>query len=283
MKQDEIRRLVQKVKRLPTIPVILESILKLLKDEDASADNLAEIISRDQAIASKVLSIANSAYYSLSQSVTSISHAISLLGFTAVKNIAIGTSAFSYLSYKGSGIDLKDLWLHSIGTAMASEKIGKKVPSVNPETAFIGGLLHDIGKLILINIFQEQYKEVVDMAREKSCSIAFAEDKVFGITHIGAGEWLCERWHLPEEVLLSVRHHKTPWVSDGNMELPSIVYLANNIVKRERIGFGGDWFTPKIDDRVFKILNLKEADISEVSSFMTMEKRNIANVLTIWE
>ncbi|MBI3813670.1 MAG: HDOD domain-containing protein, partial [Nitrospinae bacterium] len=88
MKQDEIRRLVQKVKKLPTIPVILESILKLLKDEEASADKLAEIISRDQAIASKVLSIANSAYYSLSQSVTSISHAISLLGFTAVKNIA---------------------------------------------------------------------------------------------------------------------------------------------------------------------------------------------------
>ncbi len=278
MKQDELRILTQKIKNLPTIPSILDNILTLLEDENVSALKLEEIISNDQAIASKVLSIANSAYYSLSQKVTSISHAVSLLGFTTVKNIAIGTSIFSNFSDKGSGIDLKDLYLHSIGTAMASEKIARKFSNIQPETAFIGGLLHDIGKLILIDIFQKQYRDAVETARDTACSICFAEDRVFGTNHITVGEWLCDRWHLPPEVILSVKYHRAPWLSGENKELPSAIYLANNIIKREKIGFSGDNYIPRIDERVLNILNLKKNDLSEIFSLIQAEKGNIVNI-----
>jgi putative nucleotidyltransferase with HDIG domain len=278
MKQDELRILTQKIKNLPTIPIILDRILKLLRDENVSAVRLEEIISNDQAIASKVLSIANSAYYGLSEKVTSISHAVSLLGFITVKNIAIGTSIFSDFSDKGSGIEMKDLWLHSIGAAMASEKIAKKVSGIEPETAFIGGLLHDIGKLILIDIFRKQYRDAVETASDTACSICFAEDRLFGINHITVGEWLCERWHLPSEVILSVKYHRTPWLSAENKKLPSVVYLGNNITKRERIGFAGDNYIPRIDERVLNILNLKENDLSAIFSLIQAEKGNIVDI-----
>ncbi|MBI3599535.1 MAG: HDOD domain-containing protein, partial [Nitrospinae bacterium] len=258
-------------------------ILTMLEDENVSAVKLEAIISNDQAIASKVLSIANSAYYSLSEKVTSISHAVSLLGFTTVKNIAIGTSIFSNFSDKGSGIEMKDLWLHSIGVAMASEKIARKVSGIQPDTAFIGGLLHDIGKLTMIDIFQERYKDAVDVARDTACSICFAEDRVFGTNHITVGEWLCERWHLPPEVILSVKYHRSPWLAAENKELPSVVYLGNNIIKREKIGFAGDNYTPRIDERVLKTLNLTEVSLSELYSFVRAEKGNIVNILTIGE
>ena len=282
MEQGELRRLIQSAKRLPTIPVILSKIMTLLKDEMTSAKQLGEIVSADQAIASKVLSIANSAYYGLSQKVISIQHAIALLGFTAVKNIAIGTSVFSHFSEegKGSGIDLKALWTHSFATALVSEEIGKRTSVVKPEAAFMGGLLHDIGKLILINIFHEQYKAAIDMAREKSCSISFAEDMIFGITHINAGEWLCEKWQLPNEIIQSVSYHKTPWLSFTNSELPSAVYLANFIVKKEKIGFGGDNFTPSVDERVLNTLHLKETDIAGLVSFVQSKKESIENILS---
>src|SRR3990172_4856431 len=282
MEQGELRRLIQSAKRLPTIPVILSKIMTLLEDEMTSAKQLGEIVSADQAIASKVLSIANSAYYGLSQKVISIQHAIALLGFTAVKNIAIGTSVFSHFSEegKGSGIDLKALWTHSFATALVSEEIGKRTSVVKPEAAFMGGLLHDIGKLILINIFHEQYKAAIDMAREKSCSISFAEDMIFGITHINAGEWLCEKWQLPNEIIQSVRYHKTPWLSFTNSELPSAVYLANFIVKKEKIGFGGDNFTPSVDERVLNTLHLKETDIAGLVSFVQSKKESIENILS---
>ena len=282
MEQGELRRLIQSAKRLPTIPVILSKIMTLLKDEMTSAKQLGEIVSADQAIASKVLSIANSAYYGLSQKVISIQHAIALLGFTAVKNIAIGTSVFSHFSEegKGSGIDLKALWTHSFATALVSDEIGKRTSVVKPEAAFMGGLLHDIGKLILINIFHEQYKAAIDMAREKSCSISFAEDMIFGITHINAGEWLCEKWQLPNEIIQSVRYHKTPWLSFTNSELPSAVYLANFIVKKEKIGFGGDNFTPSVDERVLNTLHLKETDIAGLVSFVQSKKESIENILS---
>ena len=282
MEQGELRRLIQSAKRLPTIPIILNKIMMLLKDEKASARQFGEIVSSDQAIASKVLSIANSAYYGLSQKIISIPHAVALLGFTAVKNIAIGTSVFSHFSEegKGSGIDLKALWIHSFATALVSEEIGKKTSVVKPEVAFMGGLLHDIGKLILINIFHEQYKAAIDMANERRCSISFAEDMIFGITHINAGEWLCEKWQLPNEIIQSVRYHKTPWVSFTNSELPSAVYLANNIVKKEKIGFGGDDFTPNVDERVLQALNLKETDITGLVSFVQSKKESIQNILS---
>ncbi|MBI3582668.1 MAG: HDOD domain-containing protein [Nitrospinae bacterium] len=282
MEQGELRRLIQSAKRLPTIPIILSKIMTLLRDEKTSARQLGEIVSADQAIASKVLSIANSAYYGLSQKIISIPHAIAMLGFTAVKNIAIGTSVFSHFSEegKGSGIDLKALWIHSFATALVSEEIGKRTSVVKPEAAFMGGLLHDIGKLILINIFHEQYKAAIDMAREKSCSICFAEDMLFGITHINAGEWLCEKWQLPNEIIQSVRYHKTPWSSFTNSELTSAVYLANYIVKKEKIGFGGDNFTPSVDERVFNALHLKETDIAGLVSFVQSKKESIENILS---
>src|SRR3989338_8573416 len=249
MEQGELRRLIQSAKRLPTIPIILNKIMMLLKDEKTSARQFGEIVSSDQAIASKVLSIANSAYYGLSQKIISIPHAVALLGFTAVKNIAIGTSVFSHFSEegKGSGIDLKALWIHSFATALVSEEIGKKTSVVKPEVAFMGGLLHDIGKLILINIFHEQYKAAIDMANE---------------------------------IIQSVRYHKTPWVSFTNSELPSAVYLANNIVKKEKIGFGGDDFTPNVDERVLQALNLKETDITGLVSFVQSKKESIQNILS---
>ncbi len=145
---------------LPVFPQMLVQVKKVSSDEYSSAQDLAEIILRDQALTLKILSIANSSFYGFYGKVSTITQAIIVLGFESVKNITFGITAYNNLSAFVKESVVKQFWEHSLATGVCAELIAEKMGYSPSEEALVAGLLHDVGKILLLHLYPEQYREV---------------------------------------------------------------------------------------------------------------------------
>ena len=150
MQLNKIKKTIETVKELPTLPVVANKVNALLYDPKSAAGDLAKIIENDQSLTAKILTLVNSAYYGLSQRVTNITQAIALLGYKNISHMVMTLSVFETLkSSKHGSFDREDFWLHSISTATMSVKIAELCMYSSPEDTFTGGLLHDLGKVFM--------------------------------------------------------------------------------------------------------------------------------------
>lgn len=275
----ELRLLVQRIKDLPTIPTILMKILSLTADSSANADNLAGIIGVDQTISAKLLRLSNSAFYGCRGKVTSISRAIIVLGFNEVKSLALGMSVFNAFAMtqgtKGE-MSIEKLWKHSLATAALSRFLIKKTGDPKGEASFTAGLLHDIGKVVFLHSFREDYKRALALASGKKCSLFQAEEEVFKVPHTVIGEWLCRKWQLPEEITQCVRRHSHPEeAGEDYRALVFVVYLADVLARKAFVGYGGDEQVPEVRGDVLERMGLLPSDMEEADVFIEAEKANI--------
>ena len=214
----------KKIKELPPLPVVVQKLLKTLQDENSSADDVMKVLSSDQALASKVLKLVNSSFYGLSGQVSTPSRAVVILGFAAVRNLAVGLSAARLMNSAGRG-HMMDFWDHSVAAASACQILAHKVGYPDPEEAFIAGLLHDIGLVVLEIAAPGELAEA--MAGGPDVQLA-SEEKLLGLTHARAGGMLLKHWKLPKPLCDAARFHHTPQVVSGSDDpLVSLVALAD--------------------------------------------------------
>lgn len=233
--------ILDKVKTLPTIPAVIHQLVRLMHDSDVDVARLVEVISYDLAISSRLLKVANSAYYGCMRKVATVRHAITVLGLREVKSLALGIAVFEATQGMGSrsNIERKDLWLHSIGAAMAARMLSRTTRRADPETAFTACLLHDIGKLILDAFFNKEYRQVIE-ATPPGGEMFAAEERILGFAHSEVGGWLCEFWKLPPELFSPIMHHHHLERVEGAFEnLAAVVQCADFICKCSGIGYGG--------------------------------------------
>ena len=155
IEKEKIRRKIKSIKSLPTLPAVAHKISKMVENDNTSAAQLGKIISTDQAISGRVLRLVNSSFYGFPGRISSISNAIVLLGFDVVKSLIISVSVFEMME-KG----MIGLWEHSLGCAIASRIIAKKVKDCDPEEISVAGLLHDIGKVVVSIKLTESYEDI---------------------------------------------------------------------------------------------------------------------------
>ncbi|MBN2420041.1 MAG: HDOD domain-containing protein [Deltaproteobacteria bacterium] len=190
------------------------------------------VIENDQAISSKILKLVNSAFFGLGSKVGNIPHAITLLGFNTVRNAVISVSVIKLLSDISDMEDFKigDFWTHSISVAVASKHIANTTHLHNPDDCFIGGLLHDIGKLVMINNLESLFKEVLKTKKDENISFFAAEKKFGAMNHAQIGGYLASRWKLPAALSDTIaRHHSISEMAiDAN--LLKIVHSADIII-----------------------------------------------------
>lgn len=278
----DVKKFMARVKELPTLPVIVTRIMQIAKDENSSAKDLGIMISKDQAIASRVLRLANSAFYGYSRTITSIPQAVVVLGFNTVKSLALSASVFAVLSREDSRVsfDREQFWLHAVGCAKACELLARQVRYADPETAFVAGLLHDIGKVVLDRHFHREYEQVVSIARETPRFIGEVEAEVLGFRHDAVGYWLAQSWKFPPLLQEPIRHHHQPESGEpGGTLLASMVHVGNSITRQMRIGSGGDPLVPPIDPRSRRILNLDETLLQTLAVQLKNEQPNIEEFL----
>lgn len=229
--------------QLPTLPIIIENIFKIASDDNTSSKDLAAFISKDQAMVNKILKIANSAYFGLSKTVSSLSHAITIIGFREVTNLTIGLKVFSIFQKIGAEgiLNMNDLWLHSIGCALISKKLAKEIVKNDAEQAFLGGLLHDMGKVILAVYFPVEYKAVLKDAHESKTPLQIKENEKFGLDHAIIAGMLMEQWNFPDSITLPCRFHHNSSLCPPDYQIQAIeIETADYLCHRAEIGKSGN-------------------------------------------
>jgi signal transduction histidine kinase/HD-like signal output (HDOD) protein len=216
-------------KNLPTLPHILLEFIATCNRLDSTHEDLSEIINKDSSLTAKVMRMVNSAYYGLPSRVTSMKHALLLLGTDAVKNIAVSASVFqAFARTKGDAVfDLKRFWRHSLTCATTAKLLAKKVAYSSPDEAFLSGLLHDIGKLVLWVNFPKEYAEMLTSSNNDS-NLLLAGEMTLGATHCEVAAWMIGQWNLQSFMADAILYHHEPVnrILDA-LPLVKIVFVAN--------------------------------------------------------
>lgn len=218
--------IVDNLHRLPSLPNIVSELIIALNQEGVSIGALAQGIEKDQALSARALRVANSPFYGLRQPIASINDAIVVLGFRAVSSLVM-TAALTdlfkmpYMSW----FDQATFWRHSLGTAVCARKLAR-IAGLEPETGFTAGLLHDIGRLLLVMTSPKQYEAANAYRNEEDCSLTEAERHVLGITHAEAGEALAKHWHFAPVIRDAVACHHAPPPA-GKATITDLTHVSN--------------------------------------------------------
>jgi putative nucleotidyltransferase with HDIG domain len=269
---------VQRIVDLPTLPLVIPQVFRLVEDRRSSAGDLARVIGSDQSLASRILRLANSAFYGFRREITSINHAVVLLGFDTVKSIVLAATVFDTLkdADSASSFDREQFWLHVVATATAARVVARALRVADPEAAFVGGLLHDIGKVVLDRYFHRRYAESARLATESPCPIREAEVAVFGVDHAEVGGWLAERWRLPRPIIEPVTfHHRPAAGAREHWGVSASVHLADILARNAEIGSGGDKLVPLPDPEVLARLHVRPANLRQWTEALLVERQAV--------
>jgi len=222
----------ERIEDLPTLPTILFEVNRLLEDINTSAKKLGETIGKDQSMVVNILKLVNSAFYGFRSKVSDISSAVVLLGFNTVRNSVISVSIIKAFSGKNDleGFDITEFWKHSIAVAVTSKRLAEKCRVEAPDNCFVAGLLHDIGKLVLSQYFQDLFTKVWITAQKENLTFYEAEKMEISVQHPMIGSFLAKRWQFPDHLVDAVKCHHAVRKSVSNYELLLIVYVADIIV-----------------------------------------------------
>jgi HD-like signal output (HDOD) protein len=231
--------LVRGVSELQALPEVAWKVRNIAADPKGTATELAEVIKSDPALATKLLKLANSAFYGLPSQVSSVHRAIVLLGFKTVQNLALAGSLCGI--FRGTRISPTftgyDLWKHCLAVGVAARKIAKLVNALNPEEAFLAGVTHDVGMLAVRDAKPDKLASAIAKA-QKGMTFLEAEQAELGTDHTEVGSALTSVWRFPDDLRLVCRHHHAPGEARGKAALLiHAVHLADWLCGQKRIGF----------------------------------------------
>ncbi len=258
--REGIRKRLKSLKNLPTMPGVFQEINKSIQNPETTAEDIAKIISSDQALSAKILRIVNSVLYGFPRRISNIRHALIILGFDVVKGLLLSSSVFDIMLARG----FLGLWQHSIGCAISAGVIAKKLNMPDPEEVFVAALLHDLGKVIIKLELPEESSLIEQKVIDNHISIYEAEKDILGFTHATVGKWLCQEWYLPNKLAYPITYHHQPNLSEFAMQSTAVVHVADSLVRGIGFGFAGDNFVPKIDNRAWDILGISDPFLEEI-------------------
>jgi len=232
MKPEEILKKLDSIKDIPTLPTIVFELNELLQDPNTPITDISDIIEKDQAMSLRVLKLVNSAFYGIHKEVNDIGNAIVLLGFNTVRNAIVSLGVINSFSGIKSleGFDISDFWKHSLAVAVVSKSLAENTKIASPDSCFVGGLLHDIGKVILAQYFQDLFEKVWNAAKRENISFYEAEKKEISIDHGRIGAHLATNWELAESFIDVIRWHHDVRNDSESKKMILIIYLSDIIV-----------------------------------------------------
>lgn len=232
MNEKEILRKLDRIKEIPTLPTIVFELNRALQDPDTSIAKVSETIEKDQALSLKLLKLVNSAFYGFKSRISNIRNAIVLLGFNTVRNAIVSVSVISAFSGKSKLTDfnITEFWKHSLAVAVVSKSIAEKTKMEPPDNCFVGGLLHDVGKVILAQYLQDLFANVWSAMQEDLLTFYEAERQEIPVDHTKIGAYLASKWQLPLGLVEAIRWHHDFQEDSDNAGFVLIIYLANIIV-----------------------------------------------------
>ena len=267
------KREVKRIKNLPTVPGIVAKISRLVENPETSAAEVGRLITQDQVLSAKVLRMANSAFFGMSRTISSIAQALMILGFDVVKGLVLTSSVFDMIQKSMAG-----LWEHSIGCAAASGAVATVLGRDDAEEIMVAGLLHDLGKVVLALNMQEEMKLVKEKVEKDNILFYEAEIAVMDFHHGEIGLWLAEHWNLPDSLGEPMRLHHNPDRAVSFPESTAIVHIADIIIRGWGFGYGGDPLIPPVSMVSWEMLGLKTSDFKEILNILEPKLAALSDV-----
>ena len=259
------QKILRHMKDLPPIPQTILKAREIMTNPDSDFKELANIFETDQAIAAKILKLANSPYYGYSGKITSIQRASVILGHRTLVELltVIGTAGLLGNKLVGYWLDSGALWKHSLAVAFGSKIIASKTEPALSNDAFTSGLIHDVGKLILDQYIKERWELFEKFMVDGEHTFLDAEKKILDLDHAEVASEVCKSWNIPEPLTVAIRYHHHPSQSNGS-ELAYIVHVADAIAMMTGLGLGIDGTLYQMDDKAMEFLNLREENLNDI-------------------
>lgn len=245
------------IHQLPSLPTVVLALLQSLEREQVNIDALADQIALDQALAAKTLRLANSSFYGMAREVATIEQAIAILGFRTVRSLATTAALMSALAGNAATrSNALPFWRHSIAVAICARELASRL-HLNPEQAYAAGLLHNIGRLVLVTQFASQYECTMAHRAEHDCSLFEAEQAVLGLDHAAVGQALAQYWKFPLELQQAVAFHHASIII-GQPSLLVVIYAANAITHALDVSQHAADLVPPLPTGLWQQLGLDE-------------------------
>lgn len=269
---EKYRRVIEQVDNLPALPAIVSRLIKVVNSPDSSADDAAKLIQKDQALTTKMLRLANSAFYGIPRSISSVTSAVVILGFNTIRSFVLSASVMKmFSSPQRRVIERERFWKHSIVCAMAARTIVRQfihIRMMDPESAFCAGILHDLGKLIFSEFVSEDYADVYNYAKQNQISLLEAEEKIIGFTHSQMGRILADKWSLPLDLEYSMLYHHQPMDATSVTELIATIHIANTLSHQMGMNLFDNEPVPQTSSQALAILKIDDSEYERIAKIL---------------
>ena len=280
--------------KLPSLPQILEELVKKLSDPNSNLDNIEELVEVDQSITTQILQVSNKVEFTEpgEERITTIHDALHKLGFENAKKIALNVSVLKLMKLTKSTVNFscEDLWQHSLGVAIASSEISNLVGYDNPDQAYACGLMHDIGKVIKLKYSKKDFSKEITSAYRKKIDLYDLEIMRNLIRHDIAGAKMMQAWNMPESLILPVLWHHTEdraqrqdVFDPTSQTLIDIVYFANFLVHKIGIGFSGHAITKVPSDKFLRSMGVDREGLDDLAAQINQTFEEACPALLILE
>jgi len=266
LKGEELKKkILRNVRDLPSMPQTVLKAREIIADPRSDFKSLATLFETDQAIAARILKLANSPYYGLGGKVSSIQRASVILGHKTLGELISmgGVSSILGKRLDGYGLDAGALWKHSLAVAFGSRIIAQKIDPSLLNDAFTSGLIHDTGKLILDKYIAERWNDFEEFMADGNETFLSAEKAILELDHAEAAFEVCKVWNIPKPLTIAIRYHHFPSRSHESA-LAYIVHIADAIAMMTGLGMGVDGSFYKMDDDAMEFLGIKEELINDI-------------------
>jgi HD-like signal output (HDOD) protein len=278
----DLQKIIAGIDDLPTLPRTVLKITELINDPKSSAKDLARIITDDQVLTARLLKLVNSSFYGFPQRISTVTNAIVLLGFDAIRSLLLTTSVFDLFGARSRKRkqDQEKFWDHSLGCAVGAKVIGNFLRHDKIEELFVSGLLHDIGKIVEMLLMPSEFAKVVATIDKGNILMVTAENQVLGYNHAEIGKLLAEKWNLPVKLVQVIAHHHQPNLAGTFILEASIVHLADIFCRALNMGSGGDNKIPPLDKLAWQSLKIKTNAVEAIMETMQDEFSDISEFIS---
>jgi len=251
-----VKRVTESLLTLPALPTVVARLIEAIDNPKVTAAMMGALIEQDQVLTARILKVANSSFYSFPRQIGTVQLALVVMGFDAVKELALGLSAQAAFRAESAHPRFQSdrFWQHSLAVAGTCRLLASQLRTLPPGEAFVAGLLHDIGKLILNQYLPKEFAEIQTGLSAPEALPEAVERTVIGVTHGEIGSWLGERWNLPAPLCQAMRWHGEPWLGTGESAFPLLVHISDWLAHRQNLGEAGTPAQEKLDVRAVEAM-----------------------------
>lgn len=257
---------------VPALPDVYLKIRQIIESEKGDAKKASEVLTKDPSLVMKVLKAINSAAYGFRETITNIEQAVALLGFNEISNLVFASTVIKQFPPKKGDrvLNLHKFWEHSIGVAVMTRILqnhSRALHGKDREEAFVGGLIHDVGKLMMLQAFPEDFTKALNLCKKEQILLWKAEQEIFGFNHQDIGAYVADEWGFSRNLVKAIELHNSPDdldIQDESFIFVSHIHVANVLAHFMNMGNSGHPFLPNFHSNCFAVLNTEAQEIEGI-------------------